>query len=64
MRIYHNYAMIIAGPIDFRNLVIGQEEYDPEFLMIPYEAIYPAQTEHPLKDLCLRSKEEIGNQKY
>ncbi len=28
MRIFHNYASGIAGPIDFRQFVIGQEEYD------------------------------------
>jgi len=65
MRIYSNYASSIAGPIDFRQYIIGQEEYDPDILTMPYESLYPAQAaEHPNKDLCLKKKEEIGNLKY
>ena len=29
MRIYNSDPMDIAGPIDFRQLIIGKEEYDP-----------------------------------
>jgi hypothetical protein len=32
MRLYHPYASRIAGPIDFRQFIIGQEEYDPQTL--------------------------------
>ena len=62
MRIYHQYAMVIAGPIDFRNFIIGQEEYDPDILTMSYENTYPAQwTEHPEKDLCLKNQKNIGH---
>ena len=43
MRIYDSYALSIAGPIDFRQLLVGQEEYDPGVLTLPYETFYPAQ---------------------
>jgi len=60
MRIYDNYASGIAGPIDFRQLLIGQEEYDPDVLTLSYETFYPAQvTEHPLKDLCTKREEDL-----
>ena len=55
MRIYDNYASSIAGPIDFRQLLVGQEEYDVDVLTMPYDSFYPAQVaEHPLKDLCTK----------
>jgi hypothetical protein len=61
MRLYHPYASSIAGPIDFRQFIIGQEEYDPQTLCMPYETFYPAQvTEHPEKDRCTKRKEELG----
>ena len=36
MRIYIPDAMNIAGPVDFRHLIKGQEEFDPEYLILPY----------------------------
>jgi hypothetical protein len=61
MRIYHSHASAIAGPIDFRQFLIGQEEYHPDVLCIPYDKFYPAQvTEHPLKDLCTKREEELS----
>jgi hypothetical protein len=61
MRIYLNYAPAIAGPIDFRQFLIGQEEYDKDVLCLPYESFYPAQvTEHPLKDLCTKQKQDLS----
>lgn len=58
MRIYHSYAISIAGPIDFRQLLVGKEEYDPSFLVLPYESFYPAQVaEHPEGDRCTKRKE-------
>ena len=44
MRIYIWYAMMIAGPIDFRQFIIGQEESNPDILCLPYDTFYPAQT--------------------
>lgn len=43
MRIYDSYASSIAGPIDFRQLLVGQEEYDRDVLTMPYDTFYPAQ---------------------
>jgi hypothetical protein len=34
-------ALEIAGPHDFRWLVRGAEEYDPDYLIMDYEAFYP-----------------------
>ena len=36
MRIYLADPFNIAGPVDFRQLVIGQEEYDSDVLTLPY----------------------------
>ena len=36
MRIYIPDAMNIAGPVDFRQLLVGQEEYDSDVLILPY----------------------------
>lgn len=36
MRIYTADPMDIAGPVDFRQLIIGAEEYDPESLILSY----------------------------
>lgn len=36
MRIYIRDALNIAGPIDFRQLLIGQDEFDKEILVLPY----------------------------
>lgn len=36
MRIYESDPMDIAGPVDFRQLIIGREEYDPETLILSY----------------------------
>ena len=48
MRIYQQNPLSIAGPVDFRQLLIGQEEYDPDVLILPYESFYPGQIEqHP-----------------
>jgi hypothetical protein len=35
-------AMEIAGPHDFRWIVRGVEEYDPDYLILDYETFYPA----------------------
>ena len=43
MRIYNKDAFDIAGPVDFRQLLVGQEEYDPRVLTLPYESFYPGQ---------------------
>ena len=43
MRIYIPDAMNIAGPVDFRQLLVGQEEYDSDVLILPYESFYPGQ---------------------
>lgn len=36
MRIYSDDALSIAGPVDFRQLLVGQEEFDPDIILIPY----------------------------
>lgn len=55
MKIYDNDAMKIAGPVDFRQFVNGYEEYDPEYLLMPYETFYPGQiTQHPENDRCTK----------
>ena len=55
MRIYDYDPMDIAGPIDFRQLVSGRDEYDPNVLILSYESFYPAQlTQHPARDMCVR----------
>ena len=65
MRIYDNYAMLVAGPIDFSQLLVGQEEYDPDIILLPYETFYPAQLiQHPLGDLCTKRFEELGQAEY
>jgi len=65
MRIYDNYAMIVAGPIDFNQLLVGQEEYDPDIILMPYETFYPAQLiQHPLGDMCTLRYEELKGAEY
>ena len=60
MRIYWSDPMVIAGPVDFRQLVVGQEEFDPEYLILPYETFYPGQVgQHPENDLCTKRKKNI-----
>jgi hypothetical protein len=36
MRIHSSDPLSIAGPVDFRQLLIGQEEFDPEIILMPY----------------------------
>jgi hypothetical protein len=36
MRIYGDVALDIAGPFDFRNTVIGYEEYSPSVLLLNF----------------------------
>ena len=36
MRIHSNDPFPIAGPVDFRQLLVGQEEFDPEIILLPY----------------------------
>jgi hypothetical protein len=53
MRIYSQDPFDIAGPVDFRQLIIGYEEYNPDILILSYETFYPAQLgQHPAGDLC------------
>ena len=47
MRIYSDNALIIAGPFDFRQVVIGYEEYDPEVMLTSFEVFYPGQINRP-----------------
>lgn len=48
MRIYRVNPLLVAGPVDFRQLLQGQEEYDPDILLLPYETFYPGQVgQHP-----------------
>jgi hypothetical protein len=35
-------ALEIAGPHDFRWAVRGMEEYDPDYLILDFDAFYPA----------------------
>jgi hypothetical protein len=64
MRIYQAWPLAIAGPTDFSQLMFGQEEYDEEFLLLPFHNVHPAQGEHPYKDYCIRGAEDIGDLKY
>jgi hypothetical protein len=61
MRIYNAWALTIAGPTDFSQLIKPQEESDDDFLLLPFDAVHPAQGEHPIPDLCLRQTEDIGH---
>lgn len=36
MRFYHHWAVTIAGPIDFRQVVIGDEESSPDILVMHF----------------------------
>ena len=55
MNIYLSDAMSIAGPMDFRQFVTLEEEYDPDILMMRYETFYPGQlTQHPEEDRCTK----------
>ena len=57
MRIYDNDAMMVAGPIDFRQLLISEEEYDIDVLVMPYDSFYPGQTnQHIENDRCVVRK--------
>jgi hypothetical protein len=40
--IFFRDALYIAGPNDFRWAVRGMEEYDPDYLILDYDAFYPA----------------------
>ena len=60
MRIYQTNALNIAGPVDFRQLLVGREEYDPNILILPYESFYPGQVgQHPENDLCTRRRKQM-----
>ena len=60
MRIYDPDAANIAGPVDFRQLLVRQEEYDPNILILAYETIYPAPIgQHPIEDLCIKRKKQM-----
>lgn len=39
--IYLSDAIMIAGPNDFKFFIQGQEEYDPDILLMEYDAFYP-----------------------
>lgn len=39
--IYLRDAVMIAGPNDFRQLIQGEEEYDPDILLMEYATFYP-----------------------
>jgi hypothetical protein len=41
MRMYQSWPFDIAGPIDFRKLVINDEEYNPQSLILAFETFYP-----------------------
>ena len=57
MKIYIPDPFNIAGPVDFRQLLIGQEEYDPDVLTLPYETFYPGMLgQHRDGDLCTKSR--------
>ena len=57
MRIFSGDPFPIAGPIDWRQVVHGQEEYDPESLMVPKERFNPAALSfHPEPDACVTQK--------
>jgi hypothetical protein len=60
LRIYNAWALSIAGPVDFSQLIKGQEESDEEFLLMPFDVVHPAQiSEHPEQDLCVRRADTI-----
>lgn len=60
MRFYHQWAVTIAGPIDFRQVIYGDEEAHPNILMIHFEYYYPAQASHyPYGDRCLKKVEDV-----
>ena len=55
MRVFESDPFTIAGPVDFRQVVRKQEEYDPQNLMILYETFNPGPWFfHPEGDLCLK----------
>ena len=55
MRIYQRDPMDIAGPVDFRQVMTGYEEYNPDILVMSYETFYPGQLgQHPAGDLCTK----------
>lgn len=59
MRIYGDVALDIAGPFDFRNVIIGYEEYSPEVLIMHFEYFYPGQVGRPpFDDLCTRYEQQ------
>ena len=39
--IWYKDALSIAGPHNFRYLVRGMEEYDPDYLIMAYDSFYP-----------------------
>lgn len=60
MRIYEKNALAIAGPIDFRQVVDGYEEYDPDILIIQFEYFYPGQVGRPpFGDLRTKYTQEL-----
>jgi len=53
MRMYQSFPFDIAGPIDFRKLVVKDEEYSSESLVLAFETFYPGELgQHPAGDLC------------
>ena len=57
MRIFTGDPFPIAGPIDWRQVVHRQEEYNPEFLMVPLERFNPGPFYfHPEPDVCITQK--------
>lgn len=63
MRIYTSDPFNIAGPVDWRQFIYRQEEYDPQVLFVPYERFNPSPMGmHPVADLCVTRRLPPGQQ--
>ncbi|CAM5999883.1 unnamed protein product [Sphagnum balticum] len=40
--IYDTDPLMVTGPYNYQQMVLGDEEQDPDYLFIPYEYMFPA----------------------
>ena len=65
MRFYYPEAASIAGSIDFRQVVQGDEEQNPNILILHQLYYYPSQANHyPYRDKCLKRVEDFTSQDH
>lgn len=59
-RVYGHDALVIAGPINYRQMIFRDEEQNSNILVNHYEYFFAGQlTRFPYVDLCVKHKEDV-----